>query len=122
VTVRHVVAAPNVDGDGYIVDPAAARHCVVRAGALLDLSGPVDPATHLNADFPDHELGDCIVAAGLERGSRVVRWADGRPALARPRPDYRTRRGPVDLDARRVAWLQVHQARRAVREVPDARR
>lgn len=111
--VRHVVSAANVDEAGWIIDATEARHCVIHAGALLDLAGPVDPLTHLNGDFSDHTLGDCVVAESLEPGAPVWRDAEGRPRFARPRAGARQRRGPVDVGARRIAWLRVHEARRA---------
>ena len=110
--VRHVVEAANVDQGGFIVDPTSARHCVIRAGALLDLSGPVDPLTHLNTDFPYHALGDCVIAERLEAGAPVLRAADGKALIARVRPDAICRRGRIDVDARRLAWLEVHRTRR----------
>lgn len=110
--VRHAVARGNVDETGHIVEPPLARHCVVVAGAVHDLSGPVDPLTHLNAAFPDHELGECVVAESLEPGSAVLRDDEGRMLFASPRRGYRQPLGRVDVDARRLAWLEVLRARR----------
>lgn len=110
--IRHVVEEANLDEAGFIIDPTLARHCVISAGRLLDLSGPVDPLTHLNLDFPDHTLGPCVVAERLEPGARVrIDPAQGF-VMALPRPTAFKALGRVDLDARRIAWLQVHQQRR----------
>jgi hypothetical protein len=113
--VRHVVEANNVDQDGFIVDPALGRHCVIQAGALLDVSGPVDPTTHLNVDFVDHLLNDCVIAEGFQRGALVLRQPDGQPLLARLRPQALRHLGRVDVDARRIAWLEALRARREER-------
>lgn len=112
--IRHVVEEANLDEEGFIIDPAQARHCVIHAGRLLDLSGPVDPLTHLNLDFPDHRLEVCVIAERLEPGARVRIDPERGFLMAVPRPTAFQSRGRVDLDARRVAWLQVHQQRRQV--------
>ncbi|MGH8895809.1 MAG: hypothetical protein ACRDZ4_02005 [Egibacteraceae bacterium] len=112
MTVRHVVEADNVDEHGFVIDPTKARHCAIRAGALLDLSGPVDPLTHLNRDFPDHALGDCVVAERLAPGAPVLLEPTGRFLVASTRPEALRRLRQVDVDARRIAWLQVHRRRR----------
>jgi hypothetical protein len=114
VIVRHVVEASNVDAQRFVIDPAKARHCTIRAGALLELSGPVDPLTHLNRDFGDHALGDCVVAERLEPGAPVLREPTGRFLVAATRPEATGQRGRVDVDARRIAWLEVHRRRRTL--------
>ncbi|MGH8900948.1 MAG: hypothetical protein ACRDYA_04515 [Egibacteraceae bacterium] len=111
MTVRHVVEAANVDEHGFVIDPAKACHCAIRAGALLDLSGPVDPLTHMNRDFPYHALGDCVVAARLEPGAPVLREPTGRFLIASTRPEAMRRLCEVDVGARRIAWLEVHRRR-----------
>ncbi len=111
--IRHVVAQDNVDSSGIIRDPRRARHCVVVAGRIADLSGEVDPMTHLNLDFSSHQLGPCIVAERLERDARILRDDDGF-RFAEPSPFASTRLGRVDLDQRRADWLAAHRARAAV--------
>lgn len=114
MTVRHVVEAGNVDAHRFVIDPTQARHCTIRAGVLLDLSGPVDPLTHLNRDFGNHALGDCVVAERLEPGAPVLREPTGRFLVAATRSEVAGRLGRVDVDARRIAWLQAHRSRRAI--------
>jgi len=111
--IRHVVAQENVDQDGDIRDPRRARHCIVVAGRIADLSGEVDPMTHLNLDFPSHQLGPCVVAERLERGATVLR-EDGGFRFAEPLPLAATHLGAVDVDQRRIDWLAAHRARTAV--------
>jgi hypothetical protein len=104
--IRHVVEAANVDEEGFVIDATAARHCMIRAGTVFDLAGSVDPLTHLNRDFPDHALGECVVAERLQPGARVHTDEDGRFTCARTRPEAMAWLGRVDLDARRAAWLK----------------
>ena len=111
--VRHVVGAANVDSDGFVIDATLARHCVIYGGSLFDLSGPVDPLTHLNADFREHSLGACVVAAELWRGATVLRDDEGIMRFAQMRKEAIAHLGQVDLDARRLDWLAAHRARRA---------
>ena len=112
MVVRHVIDRANLDEDGFVVDPTLARHCVVRQGRLAEVSGPIDPLTHLNHDFPDHTLGECAVAETLQPGARVLTDTQGPFLLTRPRPDAYARLGRVDIDARRIEWLRVHRLRR----------
>ena len=84
--IRHLVAADNVDEQGYIVDPLLVRHGIVLAGQIADLAGPIDPLTHLNLEFPDHQLDQCLVAERLERGAALL-WDRDRFRLALLRPE-----------------------------------
>jgi hypothetical protein len=63
--IRHLTAAENVDTEGYLRDPALVRHGLVVGGQVAALAGPVEPLTHLNLDFPEHGLDDCLVAEQL---------------------------------------------------------
>lgn len=110
--IRHVVAQANVDAHGLIVDPARARHAVIVGGQIVDLAGEVDPRTHLNQDFPDHRLDRCVVVAELRPGAPALFDADGF-RTARVRPEDIVARGPVDRDARRLAWLAALRQRRS---------
>jgi hypothetical protein len=112
MTVRHLVARENVDRHGIVVDAARVRHGAVRAGRVYALAGEVDPATHLNLDFPDHRLEGVVVVEDLSPGAGVVASEDGF-GLARVDRSAFAHRGRVDVGARRVAWLAaLHAARR----------
>ena len=101
--IRHLVAADNVDAQGYVIDPLLVRHGIVLAGQIGDLAGPIDPQTHLNRDFLEHRLEECLVAEQLERGAALLRDGDWfRMALVRP--SRYTSLGPVDVDRRRADW------------------
>jgi hypothetical protein len=101
--IRHLVAADNVDPQGYLIDPLLVRHGIVLAGQIGDLAGPIDPQTHLNRDFLEHRLDECLVAERLERGAALLRDGD-RFRVALVRPGAYTSLGPVDIDRRRADW------------------
>jgi hypothetical protein len=101
--IRHIVSADNVDASGFVGDPLLARHGLVIGGRVADLAGAVEPLTHLNLDFPDHRLDECLVAERLEIGAPLL-WNGDRFRTARVRPAAYARLGPVDLGARRAMW------------------
>src|SRR5690242_17451611 len=101
--IRHLVALDNLDLDGVIVDPCRVRHGLVVGGHVAELAGEIDPLTHLNLDFPDHSLDECLVAARLEVGAPVL-YDDDIFRLTVPRPDAYTHLGRVNTDTRRAQW------------------
>jgi hypothetical protein len=101
--IRHLVAADNVDTQGYVIDPLLVRHGIVLGGQIGDLAGPIDPQTHLNRDFLEHQLEECLVAERLERGAALLHDGD-RFRMGLVRADAYTSLGPVDVDRRRADW------------------
>ena len=75
--IRHCVEESNVDSDMNVVDPAKIRHVTVAGGRIALISGLVDPASHLNLDFPDHRATICIIAERFEVGAKVKTDSDG---------------------------------------------
>ena len=112
--IRHVVAADNVDAEGSVRDATAARHAIIVGGRVAELSGPVDAATHLNRDFPDHRLDACVVVESLTVGARVVMddGAEGFAVVWVP-PGAFHPLGRVNVGARREAWQRTQVASRA---------
>lgn len=106
MTVRHLTCRNNVDEDGYLRDNQRVHHGTLGGGVIAALAGPVDPTTHDNLDYPDHELGECVVTEELEEGSPIVWTEDERFMMASPRPGTKQRLGRVNMGARRAAWLQ----------------
>jgi hypothetical protein len=104
--IRHLVAIDNVDSQGFVLDPLLVRHGIVLGGQIADLAGLIDSRTHLNLDFPDHWLDECLVAERLERGARLLREGD-RFRAALVRASAYASLGPVDVDQRRAAWQRV---------------
>lgn len=101
--IRHIVAAENVDAEGLIIDPLQACHGIVVAGRIAQLAGPIDPLTHLNSDFPDHRLDDCLVAERLENGAQLL-WEGQRFRMASAPREAIQPRGPVNVEQRRIDW------------------
>jgi hypothetical protein len=102
--LRHLVARANV-ADGLILDATAVRHGLVVGRRVAALAGPIDPATHLNLDFDQHRLDAAVVVAALESGAEVALDGDGFEVAAPPRAAF-AHLGPVDVGARRSAWLR----------------
>jgi hypothetical protein len=101
--IRHLVAIENVDEQGYVIDPLLVRHGIVLGAQIADLAGPVDPRTHLNRDFAEHRLEECLIAERLERGAALPRDGE-RFRVALVRPGAYAALGPVDVDGRRADW------------------
>ncbi|CAA9219826.1 MAG: hypothetical protein AVDCRST_MAG77-420 [uncultured Chloroflexi bacterium] len=117
--VRHLVARDNLSPEGRILDPTAVRHGALRAGRVYALAGPIDAETHLNLDFPDHHLDPCVVVESLTEGAAALATPIpdvDEPAspylLAATAPTAYDHRGPVDVGARRTAWLAALRERR----------
>jgi hypothetical protein len=104
--IRHITSVDNLDAEGWLVDPLRAIHGIVVGGQIADMSGPIDPLTHLNLDFPGHRLGACLVAERLERGAALCWDGDGF-ALAEARALAYKRLGKVDESARRAAMQRL---------------
>ena len=75
--IRHCVEESNVDENMKVIDPRQVRHAVVLAGKIDSMSGLIDPASHLNLDFPDHKVTECVVAEKFELGAKVHLDASG---------------------------------------------
>ena len=69
--IRHCVEEFNVDNDMNVVDPTKIRHVTVAGGRIALMSGLIDPASHLNLDFPDHRATICVIAERFEVGAKV---------------------------------------------------
>jgi hypothetical protein len=109
--IRHLVSADNVDAGGLVLDPLLARHGLVIGGRVAELAGPIEPLTHLNLDFPDHRLDECLVAERLEAGAALL-WNGDRFRAARVHPAAYARLGPVDVGRRRAMWQRAVAKRR----------
>ena len=69
--VRHCVEESNVDENLIVIDPSKIRHGIVLAGRLQSMSGLIDPASHLNLDYPDHKITNCVIVEKFENGAKV---------------------------------------------------
>jgi hypothetical protein len=75
--IRHCVEESNVDEEMNVVDPSKIRHVTLRAGKIESMSGLIDPASHLNLDYPDHRVTTCVIAEKFEEGAEVRMDDDG---------------------------------------------
>lgn len=75
--IRHCVEESNVDENMSILDATRVRHVTLRAGKIESMSGTIDPASHLNLDYPDHRVIICIIAENFEVGAKVKVDSDG---------------------------------------------
>ena len=69
--VRHCVEESNVDEHLVVTDPTEVRHVVILAGRIESMSGLIDPASHLNLDYPDHKVTTCVIAEKFEINAKV---------------------------------------------------
>jgi hypothetical protein len=58
-----------VDENGQVLDPMKIRHVTLRAGKVDSLSGLIDPASHLNLDYPDHKVTTCVITEKFSLGA-----------------------------------------------------
>lgn len=86
--IRHCVEESNVDGDMSVIDPTKIRHVTVAGGRIALISGLIDPASHLNLDFPDHRATICIIAETFEVGAKVKLDSEGLVFATVPRSLY----------------------------------
>jgi hypothetical protein len=86
--IRHCVEESNVDRDMNVVDPTKIRHVTVAGGRIELISGLIDPASHLNLDFPDHRATICMIAERFEVGAKVKMDGDGLFFATVPRSLY----------------------------------
>ena len=86
--IRHCVEESNVDSDMNVIDPTKIKHVTVAGGKIALISGLIDPASHLNLDFPDHRATICIIAERFEVGAKVKMDSDGLVFATIPRSLY----------------------------------
>ena len=71
IMIRHCVEEPNVNENLVVTDPTKIRHVVISAGRIRSMSGLIDPASHLNLDYPDHKVITCVIAEKFEINAKV---------------------------------------------------
>ena len=86
--IRHCVEESNVDSDMTVIDPTKIRHVTIAGGRIALVSGLIDPASHLNLDFPDHRVTICVIAETFEVGAKMMMDSDGLVFATVPRPLY----------------------------------
>lgn len=69
--IRHCVEESNLDEEMNVIDATKIRHVTIKAGKLESMSGLIDPASHLNLDYPDHKVTICVVTEKFAVGAKV---------------------------------------------------
>jgi len=85
--------------DNKVIDPKKIKHGVVTALKISDLSGWIDPVTHLNLNFFSHLMKIVFVAEKLEKGARMIMDGD-KFMQASISPNAYGNYGDVDVEAR----------------------
>ena len=70
--IRHCVEENNVDDNLIIKNPKEIRHVIVQGGKIKEMSGFIDPTSHLNLDYSLHRITKCIIAKKFEIGSELL--------------------------------------------------
>ncbi len=99
MVIRHCTEAKNVNADLTVIDATNIRHVTINARRISSMSGKIDPKTHLNLDYPDHRVTDCVVAEKLELGA-IVRLKNGGLVFATVDPSSYSNLGPIDYTQR----------------------
>ena len=97
--IRHCVEESNVDENGQVLDPMKIRHVTLRAGKLDSLSGLIDPASHLNLDYPDHKVTTCVITEKFSVGA-PIRFSGQGLAFAIVKRSSFTHYGSIDYTQR----------------------
>jgi hypothetical protein len=113
--IRHCVEESNVDSDLSVIDPTKIRHVTVTGGRIALISGLVDPASHLNLDFPDHRATICIIAEKFEVGAKVKMDSDGLVFATVPRTLYQ-HYGYLDYTQRLVEMINAIKTNQSKRK------
>jgi hypothetical protein len=75
--IRHCVAENNVGENLIIKNPKEIRHIIAEEGKIKQMSGFIDPKSHLNLDYTLHRVTTCIIAKKFEIGSELLFTSSG---------------------------------------------
>lgn len=70
--IRHCVEESNVDENLIIKNAQEIRHIIAEEGKIKQMSGFIDPTSHLNLDYNLHRVTKCIIAKKFEIGSELL--------------------------------------------------
>lgn len=70
--IRHCVEENNVDENLIIKNAQEIRHIIAEEGRIKQMSGFIDPTSHLNLDYNLHRVTKCIIAKKFEIGSELL--------------------------------------------------
>ena len=75
--IRHCVEENNVSENLIIKNPKEIRHIIAEEGKIKQMSGFIDPKSHLNLDYTLHRVTTCIIAKKFEIGSELLFTSSG---------------------------------------------
>jgi len=114
--VRHCVEESNVDESLVVIDPKQVRHVVIVAGKIESMSGLIDPASHLNLDYPDHKVTTCVIAERFEVKANL-RYGNNGFVFASVSRSALEHYGHVDYTQRLFDMIEAVKKNRQVRKV-----
>jgi len=103
--IRHCVEQNNVDENLHIIDPTKIRHVIIKAGKIDQMSGLIDPKSHLNLDFPNHRVTNCVIAESFTIGAKI-RKSDNGWLFATVTPNQCSHLGFLDYSQRLSLMIQ----------------
>ena len=113
--IRHCVERENVDENMNVIEGTKIRHVTIKAGKIESMSGLVDPASHLNLDYPDHRVTICCIAEKFEIGAGMVMDRDGLLFASVQRSSF-AHYGKVDYTQRLADMVKVVKDNQAERQ------
>jgi hypothetical protein len=114
IMIRHCVEESNVNENLLVTDPTKIRHVVISAGRIESMSGLIDPASHLNLDYPDHTVLTCVIAEKFEVNAKV-KFNDQGLVFARVDKSTLGHYGNVDYTQRLFDMIEAVKKRRVRR-------
>ena len=75
--IRHCVEENNVSQNLIIKNAKEIRHIIAEEGKIKQMSGFIDPKSHLNLDYTLHRVTTCIIAKKFEIGSELLFTSSG---------------------------------------------
>lgn len=103
--IRHCVEESNIDENHIVIDPTKIRHVIIFGAKIESMSGLIDPASHLNLDYPDHKVTNCVVTEKFEIGAKV-RVSDQGLVFASVHPSSFDHFGQVDYTQRLLDMIE----------------
>jgi hypothetical protein len=115
--IRHFTLISNVK-NGEVIDPQKIKHGEITALKISNLSGWIDPQTHLNLDFPTHLIREVYIAENLELNSKII-TKDEKLMVALMNPQAYKHLGFVDEAERTEQLREAIQKNKIQREVVE---
>lgn len=119
--IRHCVEESNIDENLVIIDPTKVRHVIISSGKIESMSGLIDPASHLNLDYPIHSITTCVIAERFEINAKV-KLGDNGLVFARLGRSSLGHYGKVDYTQRLFDMIEAVKKTHESRSVDEKKR